>query len=140
MMNLKNALAFTTILSGLVLGMAPAFSQCVEVGAGVAYNTSTSETVPVVNGKCKIATNVVLEPFVKFNKDKTTYGGDVSYRFTNYTNVTPSLGLGLESGNRGGYSKFGVQLNTPVLLDVNFKVPFNNAQAPEVSLIANYSF
>ena len=140
-MNLKSALTVTTILSGLVLGLTPAaFSQCVEVGAGVAYNTYTKETAPVVNGKCKIATNVYLRPFAKFGKDKTTYGGDVNYRFVNYSPLTPTLGVGLESDNRPAYGKFGVEFKTPVILDVDIKLPFNKAYSPEVSVVANYTF
>ena len=140
-MNFKSALTLTTIFSGLVLGLAPAaFSQCVEVGAGVAYNTYTKETAPVVKGKCKIATNVYVRPFVQFNKDQTTYGGDLNYRFVNYQNITPSIGVGLESNDRPAYGKFGVEFKTPIILDVDLKVPFNKAYSPEVSVMANYSF
>ena len=142
MMNLKSALTVTTVLTGLVLGLAStALSECVGVGGGLAYNTYTKELTPVVKGNCKVATNVYLEPFIKFNKNQeATYGGDLNYRFVNYTPVQPSLGIGLESGSRKGYVKTGVQFNTPVILDVDLKVPFDKSYSPEVSVTGSYSF
>lgn len=134
--------SLTAIISSLLIS-SPAQSQCVEIGAGLAYNTNTKETLPLINGKCKVVTNVYVDPFVKFGKRETTYGMGLNYRFVNSTSVSPIVGIGIETGNgTRGYGKFGLSVDTsyPVLLDVNFKLPFENRYASEFSLGASYKF
>lgn len=136
------AASLAAVISSLLISN-PAHSQCLEIGAGLAYNTNTKETVPLINGKCKVVTNVYVDPFVKFGKQETTYGMGLNYRFVNKTPVSPFVGVGIEAGSgTRGYSKFGLSVDTsyPVLLDINFKLPFENRYASEFSLGASYKF
>lgn len=132
-MNLKSirgALTLT-VLSGLVLGIAPAaFSQCVDLGVGASYNVLTREVAPTVAAKCKVNQQVYADPFVQFNKGQTSYGLGLNYKFDNNTKITPVAGLGIQfqpSTRTYGKAGFSYQTPWPVILDVNLKVPLDTA-------------